>query len=276
MDVKKKTRLNELDGTTWTRYSISVWDIVKTREENKLHHPAMFPLELCSRLIEIYTRPGDVILDPFLGSGSTVVAARGLRRKGVGVEVNPSFLDLARRRLSQQNPPNPPPPEPELYCDDANNLLEYVKAESVDLVITSPPYWRVHLRKRTADYKPPRPYSSLEKDLGNMDDYWKFMEALKLVFTKIHRSLKPGKRCIIVVMDLRVKSRFIPFHVDIISKMREVGFVLEDIILWDRKREYNNLRPLGYPYVFVVNKIHEYITIFRKEQSPGGLTHIDF
>jgi DNA modification methylase len=52
----KKERLNELDGKTWEKYSISVWDIVKTPDEMKLKHPAMFPVELCRRLIQIYTK----------------------------------------------------------------------------------------------------------------------------------------------------------------------------------------------------------------------------
>ena len=51
-------KLNDLDGKDWLRYSISVWDIVKTPEERKLHHPAMFPLELCERLIKIFTKKG--------------------------------------------------------------------------------------------------------------------------------------------------------------------------------------------------------------------------
>ena len=47
--------------------------------------------------------------------------------------------------------------------------------------------------------------------------------------------------------------------------MTEIGFEFEDIIIWDRKQEYSNLRPLGYPYVFRVNKVHEYILIFKKQ-----------
>jgi hypothetical protein len=49
--------------------------------------------------------------------------------------------------------------------------------------------------------------------------------------------------------------------------MREAGYALEDIIIWNREREYNNLRPLGYPYAFIVNKIHEYILIFRRDRE---------
>lgn len=264
--LKKKERLNELDGKTWERYSISIWDIVKSREESKLKHPAMFPVELCRRLIEIYTRKGDVVLDPFMGSGSAIIAARDLERKGIGFDINPDFVELAKKRLSQQKLIHLGVEEPDVYCEDAKNLLRYVKPNSVDLVITSPPYWNIHTRKRTADYKEPRPYSSLERDLGNISDFNRFIDELKSIFEKVHTVLKGGKRCIVIVMDIRQGSKFIPFHMNIVNMMSEIGFILEDIIIWDRRKEYSNLRPLGYPYVFIVNKIHEYILIFKKNR----------
>jgi len=264
--LNKKERLNELDGKTWEKYSISVWDIVKTREERKLKHPAMFPMELCRRLIEIYTKKGDVVLDPFMGSGTVLIVARNMERKGIGIEINPNFVELAKKRLAQRKLIQSSTEEPEIYCDDAGNLLEYLKPNTVDFVLTSPPYWNIHTRKRTADYKKPRPYSTLERDLGNIASFNEFMTQLKLIFEKVYIVLKHGKRCIIVVMDIRQGSKFYPFHMNICDMMREIGFVLEDIIIWDRRKEYSNLRPLGYPYVFIVNKVHEYILIFRKDR----------
>lgn len=264
--LKKKERLNELDGKTWERYSISIWEIVKSREESKLKHPAMFPVELCRRLIEIYTRKGDVVLDPFMGSGSAIIAARDLERKGIGFDINPDFVELAKKRLSQQKLIHLGVEDPDIFCEDAKNLLRYIKPNSVDLVITSPPYWNIHTRKRTADYKEPRPYSSLERDLGNISDFNRFMDELKSIFEKVHTVLRGGKRCIVIVMDIRQGSQFIPFHMNIVTMMTEIGFILEDIIIWDRRKEYSNLRPLGYPYVFIVNKIHEYVLIFRKNR----------
>jgi len=71
---------------------------------------------------------------------------------------------------------------------------------------------------------------------------------------------------VIIVMDIRQGSQFIPFHIHISNMMAEIGFLLEDIIVWDRRKEYSNLRPLGYPYVFIVNKVHEYILIFKKNK----------
>jgi DNA modification methylase len=199
-----------------------------------------------------------------MGSGSAIIAARDLGRKGIGFDINPDFVKLAKERLLQKR--LIPLEDPDVYCEDAVNILKYVKPSSVDLVITSPPYWNIHTRKRTADYKEPRPYSSLERDLGNISDFNKFMEELKSIFEKVYTVLKRGKRCIVIVMDIREGSRFIPFHMNITNMMTEIGFVLEDIIIWDRRKEYNNLRPLGYPYVFIVNKVHEYILIFRKNR----------
>jgi len=284
--LTKKERFNELDGRTWERYSISVWDITKTSEEQKLKHPAMFPMELCKRLIEIYTKKGDGVLDPFMGSGSAVVAAKMLDRKGIGIDINQNYVKLAQKRLTQtkleQTPQSVVAPietaknvesqlKPEIYCDDAINLMRYLKPESVDFVITSPPYWNIHTRKRTADYKKSRPYSILKRDLGNIEDYNEFMLELEKIFVKVHEALKPGKHCAVIVMDLRQGSQFIPFHVGIMEMMQRHGkFILEDIIIWDRGMEYSNLRPLGYPYKFIVNKVHEYIMVFCKKTKVEG------
>jgi DNA modification methylase len=134
----------------------------------------------------------------------------------------------------------------------------------VDLVITSPPYWDILTAKRSADRKEIRKYSDSKEDLGNISDYNVFLDKLKEAFAGVYKVLKKGKYCIVVVMDIRKKSKFYPFHMDVVNKMQEIGFELDDIIIWDRQKEYNNMRPLGYPFVFRVNKVHEFILIFRK------------
>jgi len=103
--------------------------------------------------------------------------------------------------------------------------------------------------------------------LGNIKSYEEFLDALKGVFAKVYQATKTGGFCCVNVMDLRKKSKFYPYHIDVVNFMAELNFELDDIIIWDRKQEYNNLRPLGYPYVFRVNKIHEFILIFKKNAS---------
>ena len=81
---------------------------------------------------------------------------------------------------------------------------------------------------------------------------------------EVYRTLKPNKRCISVVMDIRKKDKFFPLHEDQSRVMREIGFELEEYVIWDRQPDYNNMKTLGYPWVFRFNKVHEYICIYWK------------
>lgn len=259
-------RANDLDGRTWTRYSISVWsDIRKTPEEIALGHPAIFPQQLVTRLIECFTRSDEkVILDPFMGSGSTIIAADRMGKTGIGFETSAEYYNLAAHRLYNRELFQTYELTSQIYLADARRMLEFLKPESVDLVITSPPYWNILSQKRTADYKETRDYGNAPGDLSQIADYNEFLKELSKVFEKVYQVLKPSKYCIVIVMDLRKKDRFYPFHSDIADFMQEIGFIYDDIIIWDRRHEYNNMRPLGYPSVFRINKAHEYILIFKK------------
>src|ERR1035441_7055701 len=100
-----ENRANELSSDDWTRFSNSIWsDIRFTLGERQLRHSAMFPMMLVERLIRCYTKNTDrVILDPFLGSGSTLAVTKNMGRSGIGFEVYDHFIKLARGRLSQEN-----------------------------------------------------------------------------------------------------------------------------------------------------------------------------
>ena len=274
VSAKQEARANDLDGKTWEKYSISIWsDIRKTADELRLGHPAMFPTELVKRLLLAFTTKADrVVLDPFAGTGSTLLAAACLGKIGIGIEISEEYCRIARQRSL---PPTLDFGEPtessgsnqgerHIYNDDARNLLQYVAPNSVDIVITSPPYWDILLQDRTADNRPIRHYGNAEADLGKIGDYKQFLNELKAIFSLVFQVLRPGKYCIVIVMDIRKKNKFYPFHADLAVAMQEIGFIFDDIIIWDRRHEYNNMRPLGYPYRFRVNKAHEYILIFLK------------
>lgn len=259
-------RANDLDGKQWLKYSFSIWrDISKTKDERKLSHPAMFPTALASRLIEIFSKKSEIILDPFLGSGTTILSAYVLGRKGIGIELSKKYINLTKKRLKELSTSI----DSEAYDSKILNInslhvKRFIKKNSIDLVITSPPYWNILNEKRSADYKKIKKYSEKDEDLGNIGGYQFFLEKLKSVFFEIYELLKKNKYCIVIVMDIRKKSQFYPFHMDLVKKMEEIGFTLDDIIIWDRQAEYNNMRPLGYPYVFRINKVHEFILIFKK------------
>ncbi len=276
-----KRRCNQLDGKAWTRYSISVWsDIRKSAEEMKLNHPASFPLELARRCIEMFTGgTGELVVDPFAGSGTTLIAAYNLGRRGVGFELYPGYVELFKRWFEQEGvlvdcpKPNGESKagsasyKPEIFLEDARNLGHYFEPGEMDFVLTSPPYWNIMQSRRSADFKLPRPYGEDSRDLGRVDSYRDYLLQLEPIFGQVYRALKPGGYCVSVVMDLRKKSEFYPLHLDLTRCLEQTGFSLDDIIIWDRRSEYNRLRPLGYPAVFRVNKVHEYILIFKKTEK---------
>lgn len=261
-------RANKLDGKTWLRYSISVWsDIRKSPDEIALKHPALFPADLAGRLIEIFTNPDqDMVFDPFAGMGSTIIAAQRMGKHGIGIELNPEFARKARIRcqeqeLSETGGQN----NSTIHNTSAFDLLEYVTESSVDLVVTSPPYWDILNMKRSADCKKICNYGNESDDLGKIRDYKEFLGALQDVFMQVYQIMRQGAYCCVIVMDIRKKNKFFPFHSDIAEFMQKIGFIYDDLIIWDRRHEYNNMRPLGYPSVFRVNKAHEFILIFQKK-----------
>ena len=81
----------------------TVWEMatepVKRANGDLDDHPAMMPLTLARRCVSITSRPDSVVLDPYAGSGTTLLAAEGLGRRWVGIELNPSFADLVERRM---------------------------------------------------------------------------------------------------------------------------------------------------------------------------------
>ena len=277
-DSIPRKRANELDGKAWLRYSISVWsDVRKTKEETALKHPAMFPSALAHRLIECFTHSeASLILDPFAGVGSTLIAAKELGKDAVGLEISPEFAQIAERRVNQMIPFEGQT-DIKIHTADSRELYRHISPKSVDMVVTSPPYWDILLQKRTADNKQQRDYGDTEADLGKIRDYEKFLLELRKIFDQVYNVMKPESYCCVIVMDLRKKNRFYPYHIDISLFMEEIGFIFDDIIIWNRAQEYNNLRPLGYPSVFRVNKIHEFILIFQKPaevSTPRRREHI--
>ena len=76
----------------------NVWNICPASSD---YHPAVFPIELAVKIIRYYSFKGDTVLDPFMGSGTTLVAAKETKRIGVGYEVSPEYVELAKKRLAQ-------------------------------------------------------------------------------------------------------------------------------------------------------------------------------
>lgn len=94
-EFKEKSKLTKNE---WREYISTIWKISPEKDRS---HPAPFPLKLPHRLIKLYSFKGDIVLDPFMGSGTTALAARNLNRHYLGYELNQKYIDFTNDRLSQ-------------------------------------------------------------------------------------------------------------------------------------------------------------------------------
>ena len=99
-EVKEASRLTEEE---WVEYTKQVWriPIPNKGEPGYNEHPALMPIEMAERLIKLYSFVDDIVLDPFMGSGTTARAAQNLQRHYIGYEINPGYKDTIGRRLEQ-------------------------------------------------------------------------------------------------------------------------------------------------------------------------------
>ena len=97
---KKKSgyQINPGDFKSWRN---SIWEI-SPEKAGRLNHVAPYPKEIPHRIIVLYSYEKEIIMDPFLGSGTTCVAAKNLNRKSIGIEINPKYCEIAVKRLRQE------------------------------------------------------------------------------------------------------------------------------------------------------------------------------
>jgi DNA modification methylase len=263
--------LNDLTGSEWAKFSKSIEAYPDTRSEKQRLHGACFSKSLAKQQIEIFTKSGELVFDPFLGSGTTIDAALELNRRAVGIELNPEFADMALKDINETS-------SAKVIIDDSSNLLNHIEKESIDFILTSPPYadllrnvkgsfafkWREH-----SDIDPihnPKPYSELENDIGNLC-YEDFLKALTDIFKKCYIVQKQESYAAWVIKDYRNIDNSIPYvnlHGDVISIAQESGYILWDIRIYNQT-EFRPLVCLGYPSRnYYLNIGHSYILIFKK------------
>jgi len=277
----RSNALNEFTGSEWAQSSKSVMEYADTRSDRQRIHGASFPQSLAEHQILIYTKRGETILDPFVGVGTTLDAAAATGRNGIGMELNPEFVSLAKKHLAKLKDST----KQEIIVDDVRNIRKYLEPESVNFVLTSPPYANMLSKiqknflykwKSARDkfgFEPvenTRPYSTDPRDIGNLP-YGECLDALEGVLRDTYDVLKWESYAAWVVKDFRDLKNGIPyvnFHSDIIERATRAGWILWDIRIFDQTR-FRPLIILGIPSRnFYLNIGHSFILVFRKTYNP--------
>lgn len=270
----EKNKLNDLPAKEWLKFQKS-WFIHNPppRRKDVLLHPAKYPETLVQEFIEFFTKKGGAVLDPMLGTGSTVVAALRTGRRGVGIELNPKYFTIAQKVIADEKAALGKVPkkiEPLLFNHDAA-LVGELKIPPIDYVITSPPYWDM-LRARGAETQKKRRaapdldvhYSDDPRDLGNVADYEAFLEQLARLYEALYPALKDRAYLTIIVKNVKKGGKIYPLAWDL-AKRLERTYTLKDEKIW--MQDNQRLAPYGLGNAWVSNTFHHYCLQFRKEED---------
>jgi len=270
----ERNQLNDLTGKEWLLMTKSfIFSEKCADDKDAFKHPAPFLIKDIEKFIQMFTKRGMIVLDPFMGSGTTAIASFNTGRRSIGIDLSEEYRSLAFERFSKKGMV-----EHNDFEYILGDSLEITKdIEEVDYIITSPPYHNIlkndskGLRKDNSEkgYRSGSRigvefYSDLDNDLGNQKSYQDFLELFKQIMANCYTKLRNKKYCSIVISDFTVDKKEVCVQADIVRLMEEVGFVFVGTIalLQDNKPLY----PFGYPFAFKINHMHQNIICFRKDQ----------
>lgn len=197
-----------------------------------------------------YSQENDLILDQFVGGGTTLVEAKLLNRNIIGVDINDVALDRCREKIDFEHEGA----NGNVYIRKGDaRYLDFVQDESIDLICTHPPYADI------IKYS-----DGIEGDLSQLK-VKDFLEEMKAVANESYRVLKKDKFCTILMGDTRQKGHMIPMSFEVMRIFEDAGFKLKELII----KEQHNCRATGYwktnsvKYNFLLIA-HEYLFVFRK------------
>jgi DNA modification methylase len=268
-----KNKLNQLDPKTWLKFQKS-WFIHNPppRKKGVLVHPAKFPETMAQEFIEFFTKPGEVVLDPMAGTGSTLIAALRAGRHSYGIELNPKYAEIARQIVAEERRSlgsSIQEIKSEIINGDASVAASY-HLPTIDYVLTSPPYWDMLHAKGAGTQKRRRIsteldvfYSDDPGDLGNLHNYEEFLVKLVSIYAGLKPLLRPKAYLTIIVKNVKKGGRIYPLAWDLGRELGRV-FTLKDEKLW--LQDNQRLAPYGLGSAWVSNTFHHYCLQFRKEQ----------
>ena len=266
-----RNTLNDLTGKEWLKLTSSFWISEKcSLDKDALKHPAPFLVKDIQKLISLFTKKDMKVLDPFCGSGTTLLAAGLLNRYGIGYDLSYEYKDLALERLKKMNITS-------CVYEVGNNkeLIQKLDSNSIDYIVTSPPYFNIlkndskglradksHKGFRNGARNGVIAYNTDSKhNLENCESYEDFLKSLSVVFAECKRVLKHKKYLSIIISDFTIDKKEVNVTGNIIAMMIDIGFeFVGNVALIQNNKP---LYPFGYPYAYKINHHNQNILNFR-------------
>ncbi|MDO4952612.1 MAG: DNA methyltransferase [Synergistaceae bacterium] len=198
-----------------------------------------------------YSRENDLVLDQFVGGGTTLVEAKLLNRNIIGIDVNDIALERCREKTNFEH--EGASGQVTILKGDARDLKPILN-DSIDLICTHPPYANI------IQYS-----EDIAEDISHLK-VKEFLEEMHKVASESYRVLKKGKYCAILMGDTRQKGHMIPLSFEVMKIFENAGFKLKELII----KQQHNCKATGYwktnsvKYNFLLIA-HEYLFVFHKE-----------
>jgi len=266
--------LNNLSPTEWLKFQKS-WFVHNPppRRKDVLLHPAKFPETMAQEFVQFFTKREQTVLDPMVGTGSTLIACLRAVRHSIRIELNPVYADMAQKMVNEERQSLGEKIEgirAQVITGDSTQLAD-LNLPTVDYVLTSPPYWDM-LHARGAETQRKRRdapdmdviYSDDPADLGNISDYDEFMDRLVTIYRGLQPYLRARAYLTIIVKNVKKGGRIYPLAWDLARRLGEV-YTLKDERIWCQ--DDVRLAPYGLGSAWVSNTFHHYCLQFRYEPA---------
>ena len=257
-----RNQLNDLTGKEWkfaTRSVINRSYPPSMQMHLRKQHGGQKPPELCEDIIKIFTKQGELVLDPLMGVGGTLLGASLCRRNAIGFEVTKRWVDIYKEVCKLENLQ-----EQKTEQGDCKILLKKLKKESVDFILTDVPYWNMDKLSQT------RSKNSRKTNLNKFNGFHEqtkeeWLDDMKEIFVRCYNVLKPKKYLAVFIGDMYRGGEYHFLSAELAKKISEIsGFTLKAILIWYDVSK--SLHVYGYPFSFVPSMTHQNILIFKKNE----------
>jgi len=249
--------IDKLQPDDFSLEESTLWSF-KERGDWATHEPSFrgnWSPKVPRNLILRYTDKGDKVLDPMVGSGTTLVECLLTGRDGIGVDINREACKVTQNRikLPDKYMNKLPSSSQKVYVGDSRNL-DKVASSSIDLIATHPPYANI-ISYGNQKY---------EGDLSAIPNIDLFVEEFKKVISEFYRVLKAGKHCAVLLGDTHNKCHYVPITHRLMRHFLKEGFILkEDIIKAQWNCDSTSTWKTQANGKFLLT-MHEHLFVFRK------------